>query len=138
MKIKRIEHVAIAVKDFDASARVLTDLLDLKMAHVEQLNSVRLAMFPVGESALEILHSDDPNTRTAKWIAQKGQGLFHICFEVEDINSALVELKQKGAKLLNETPVIGHGNSRVAFIDPESTAGVLVELAEMPADGHST
>ena len=132
MKIRRIEHVAIAVKDLESSKRMLTNLFGLEVAHEEQINTVSLAMFPVGESSLELLHSSDATTKTAKWIESKGQGLFHICFEVDDIEAALVELKQKGAKLLNETPVTGHGNSRIAFIDPESTSGFLVELVEMP------
>ena len=132
MKIKRIEHVAIAVKDLDASKQMLANLFGLKVTHEEQINTVSLAMLPVGESSLELLHSNDASTKTAKWIESKGQGLFHICFEVDDIAEALRELKQKGAKLLNETPVTGHGNSKIAFIDPDSTSGFLIELVELP------
>jgi methylmalonyl-CoA/ethylmalonyl-CoA epimerase len=130
MKIKRIEHVAIAVEDLEGSKKMLTDLFGLNLAYEEQINSVKLAMFPVGESYLELLHSKDPDTKTAKWIETKGQGLFHICLEVDDIVSALAELKSKGAKLLNEVPVTGHGNSKIAFIDPVSTSGFLIELVE--------
>jgi methylmalonyl-CoA/ethylmalonyl-CoA epimerase len=133
MKIKRIEHVAVAVKNLESSKKMLADLFDLEVEHEEQINSVRLAMFPVGESSLELLQSDDANTRTAKWVADRGEGLFHICFEVDDIVEALRELKQKGAKLLNDTPTIGHGNSQIAFIDPQSTSGFLIELVQMPA-----
>jgi len=133
MKIKRIEHVAVAVKNLESSKKMLDDLFDLELEHEEQINSVRLAMFPVGESSLELLQSDDANTRTAKWVADRGEGLFHICFEVDDIVEALRELKQKGAKLLNDTPTIGHGNSQIAFIDPQSTSGFLIELVQMPA-----
>ena len=132
MKIKRIEHVAIAVKDLESSKKMLSDLFGLTLDYEEQINSIRLAMFPVGESALELLHSEDASTRTAKWIEKNGEGLFHICFEVDDIAQALRELKQKGAKLLNETPISGHGNSKVAFIDPVSTSGFLIELVQMP------
>lgn len=133
MKIKRIEHVAIAVKNLESSKKMLTDLFGLEVEHEEQINTIRLAMFPVGESSLELLQSDDANTRTAKWVADRGEGLFHICFEVDDIVEALRELKQKGAKLLNDTPTIGHGNSQIAFIDPQSTSGFLIELVQMPA-----
>jgi methylmalonyl-CoA/ethylmalonyl-CoA epimerase len=135
MKIKRIEHVAVAVEELEASKKMLTDLFGLKLEYEEQINSVRLAMFPIGETYLELLHSNDPNTRTAKWVATKGQGLFHVCLEVEDIAAALVELKSKGAKLLNETPVTGHGNSKIAFIDPVSTSGFLIELIETSHKG---
>ena len=133
MKIKRIEHVAIAVKNLESAKKMLSALFGLELDYEEQINSIRLAMFPIGESALELLHSEDPNTRTAKWIEKNDEGLFHICFEVEDIAEALRELKQKGAKLLTETPVSGHGNSKVAFIDPVSTSGFLIELVQMPA-----
>jgi len=133
MKIKRIEHVAIAVKNLESSKKMLSDLFSLELDYEEQINSIRLAMFPVGESSLELLHSDDANTGTAKWIEKHGEGLFHICFEVDDISEALRELKQKGAKLLNETPMNGHGNSQVAFIDPVSTSGFLIELVQMPS-----
>jgi len=130
MKIKRIEHVAIAVKDLEGSKKMLTELFGLSLEYEEQINATRLAMFPVGESYLELLQSDDANSKTAQWIESKGQGLFHICLEVDDIVQALSELKSKGAKLLNEVPVTGHGNSKIAFIDPESTAGFLVELVQ--------
>ncbi len=66
-----------------------------------------------------------------KWINEKGPGLFHICFEVEDLVAALAELKQKGVKLRDETPRIGHGGARIAFLDPSSTGNVLIELAEL-------
>ena len=130
MKIRKIEHVAVAVKDLESSKKMLTDLFGLKLEYEEQINATQLAMFPIGESYLELLHSTDPNSRTAGWIETKGQGLFHLCLEVDDIVSALAELKSKGAKLLNEVPVNGHGNSKIAFIDPVSTSGFLIELVE--------
>lgn len=68
-------------------------------------------------------------------IPPEGEGLFHICFEVEDIDGALAELRGKGIKLIDETPRTGHGGSRIAFIDPSATGNLLVELAELPA-GH--
>jgi len=71
-----------------------------------------------------------------RWIAEKGTGLFHICFEVADIDGALAELRAKGVKLRDETPRIGHGGARIAFLDPASTGNVLIELAELPA-GHA-
>jgi methylmalonyl-CoA/ethylmalonyl-CoA epimerase len=94
-------------------------------------------MLPVGESYLELLEGQGPESGVTKWIAQKGPGLFHICFEVEDIDGALAELKQKGVKLRDETPRIGHGGARIAFIDPSATGNVLIELAELPA-AHGT
>jgi methylmalonyl-CoA epimerase len=93
-------------------------------------------MLPVGETYIELLESAAPDSAVNKWIADKGEGYFHICFEVEDIDGALAELKAKGVKLRDETPRIGHGGARIAFIDPSSTGNMLIELAELPA-GHA-
>ena len=132
MKIKRVEHIAIAVTSLKQSIDLLRDTFGLPLEYEEQIGQTRLAMLPVGQSYIELLEGQGPESGVTKWISEKGTGLFHICFEVDDIEAALRELKQKGAKLLNETPVTGHGNSRIAFIDPESTSGILVELVEMP------
>lgn len=135
MKIKRVEHIAVVVKDMGNSMKMLEDTFGLKLEYQEQIQSTKLAMFPVGETYIELLQGMAPDSVVAKWLADKGESLFHLCFEVEDIDSALVELKGKGVKLLDETPKPGHGGSRIAFINPESTGGILIELAELPA-GH--
>ena len=135
MKIKRIEHVAIAVEDLDGMAAMMRDKFGIAVEYAEDRagSATKLAMLPVGESYIELLQSLAPASRTAEWIAERGQSLYHICFEVEDIDGALAELKQKGVKLRDETPRIGHGGARIAFIDPASTGNVLIELAELPA-----
>jgi methylmalonyl-CoA/ethylmalonyl-CoA epimerase len=91
-------------------------------------------MYPIGETYLEVLESSSPTTETSKWIEEHGEGLFHICLEVEDIDGALIELKEKGVKLLDQTPRIGHGGARIAFLNPESTGNLLIELAEIPEE----
>ena len=133
MKIKRLEHVAIAVTDIDATRRMLENTLGLGMEYQEDLpeNHAKLAMFPIGETYLELVQSTRDGTRTGEWIARHGESLYHLCFEVEDIVAALAELKAKGVKLLDEEPRIGHGGARIAFLDPRSTGNILVELAEM-------
>jgi methylmalonyl-CoA epimerase len=132
MKIKRIEHVAIAVKDLDA-ARDTFAKLGIACDYEETMaeNGIRLAMLPIGESALELLEPQREGTRTAEWIREKGDSLYHICLEVDDIDAALVELRGKGVALLDEVPRTGHGGHRIAFLNPASTAGILVELVEM-------
>ncbi len=135
MKIKRIEHVAVAVKDMRASMGLLEQAFGLKMEYEEQIGSVRLAMFPVGETYIELLDGVTRDSGIGRQIPPEGEGLFHICFEVEDIDGALAELRGKGIKLIDETPRTGHGGSRIAFIDPSATGNLLVELAELPA-GH--
>ena len=87
-------------------------------------------MYPVGQTYIELLESDRDNTDTARWISEHGEGLFHICLEVENIVEALEELKGKGVKLLDEQPRVGHANSQIAFIDPNSTGNVLIELMQ--------
>jgi methylmalonyl-CoA/ethylmalonyl-CoA epimerase len=138
VKIKRIEHVAIAVKSLDATRKMLEDTLGLEMEYQEEIpkNGSRLAMFPVGETYIELVQSTREGTQTSDWIAERGEGLYHICVEVEDIEAALAELKQKGVRLRDETPRTGHGGARIAFLDPRSTGNVLIELAELTA-GHA-
>lgn len=137
MKLKRVEHVAIAVNDMAESMKMLQDTLGIEMEYEEKIGETRLAMFPIGETYLELLSSNASaqDSRVTEWIEENGQSLFHLCFEVDDIDAALVELKGKGVKLLDEEPRIGHGGSRIAFINPESTGNILIELAEM-AEGH--
>ena len=89
------------------------------------------------QTYIELLESAAPDSGVSQWIREKGAGLFHICFEVEDIDGALMELKAKGIKLRDEKPRIGHAGARIAFIDPASTGNVLIELAELPS-GHSS
>ncbi len=138
MKIKRIEHIAIAVKSIAAMRDVFEKKLGIEMEYEEHLpeHATSLAMFPVGQTYLELLQSDQPHTGTSKWIAERGEGLFHICLEVEDIDASIVELKGKGVAFQTERPMIGHGNCRIIFLDPKSTGGLVIELAEMPKGGH--
>lgn len=135
MKIKRVEHIAIAVHDMAASMTMLEHTLGLKLDYEEVIGDTKLAMYPVGETSLELLQADGAASPVAEWVAERGQSLFHLCFEVEDIDAALDELRAKGVKLLDETPKGGHGGSRIAFLDPASTGDILIELAELPA-GH--
>jgi len=137
MKFKRVEHVAIAVNNLAEVMKVFQEKLGLELEYEENFPQydTKIAMYPVGETYLELLEGTSQRSDVAKWIGEKGQGLYHICLEVEDIDAALDELRAKGVKLLDEKPRIGHGGSRIAFLDPKSTANVLVELAELPA-GH--
>lgn len=137
MKIKRIEHVAIAVKSIPAMRAIFEDKLGLEMEYQEHLpeHNTSLAMYPIGETYLELLQSDVPGTGTSNWIAERGEGLFHICLEVEDIDEAMTELRGNGIGFQTEEPMIGHGNCRIVFLDPKSTGNLVIELAEMPKDG---
>ncbi len=138
MKIKRIEHVAIATDDLQEVMEMFENKLGLKLEYQEDFPQYKtqIAMYPVGETYLEILQGTAESSDVSKWIERRGQGLYHICLEVEDIDGALAELKGKGVAFLSEEPKRGHGNSRVIFLDPESTSGLLIELAELPAEAH--
>lgn len=139
MKIKRIEHIAIALKNMEAVKDLLSNKLGIAMEYEEHLPSfaTTLAMFPIGDTYLELLQSDRADSGTNKWIAERGEGLFHICLEVEDIDAGIAELRGKGIRFQSEQPLIGHGNCRIIFMDPATTGGLLIELAEPPAGGHA-
>ncbi len=135
MKIKRVEHIAVAVNSLSESVDMLREKFGIPLEYEEQVGSTRLAMMPVGETYIEFLEGEGRDNAVNQWIAEKGTGLYHICFEVEDIVGALAELKSKGVRLQDESPRIGHGGAKIAFLDPASTGNVLIELAELPA-GH--
>jgi len=135
MKIKRVEHIAVVVKDMAQTGAMLENIFGLKMEYEEQIKSTKLAMFPVGETYIELLQAAAPDSQVAQVLAEKGEGYYHICFEVEDIDGAVEELKAKNVKLLNDVPREGHGGSRIVFINPESTGNFLIELAQLP-EGH--
>lgn len=139
MKIKRIEHIAVAVKNMQAMRDVLENKLGIEMEYEEHLpeHATSLAMFPIGETYIELLQSDEPHTGTSKWIAEHGEGLFHICLEVDDIDAAMAELRDKGMTFQTDEPMIGHGNCRIVFLNPACTGNMVIELAEMPQEPHA-
>jgi methylmalonyl-CoA epimerase len=135
MKIKRIEHVGVVVRNVEASRKLWEDCLGIKLSAVEEIpgRPNRLGLFPVGESMVELLAGVTPDSKFAKMCDEGKAGIHHLCFEVENIDEALAELKAKGIPLLDETPRIGHAGCRIAFLDPKGTEGCLIELAELPA-----
>ena len=135
MKIKRVEHIAIAVDSMKQSLDLMRDTFGLELEYEEQIGSTRLAMLPVGQSYIELLEGQGPESGVTKWISEKGTGLFHICFEVDDIEGAIAELKAKNVKLQSDTWRTGHGGSKIIFLDPSATGNVVIELAEL-AGGH--
>lgn len=132
MKIVKIDHLGIAVKNIEEGKKFWTDILGLAFEGSETVEAqkVTTAFFPVGESEVELLESTAPDGPVAKYIEKKGEGIQHVAFRVEDIETALKELKEKGVRLIDETPRKGAGGARIAFLHPKSTNGVLVELCE--------
>lgn len=132
----KIGHVGVAVSDMEAASRFYEDagLMRAEDEVVEE-QKARVTFFPVGESRIELLESTDPSGPVGKFIAKKGPGLHHICIQVPDIEAALARLSSKGYDLIDRHPRPGAGGTRVAFIHPRATGGVLLELCE--AAGHS-
>lgn len=134
MRPRRVEHVAIAVRDLDESKRALEEVLGLELSHEEEHEGygVRMAMYAVGGTALELMEGPADVPLVGEWLG-RAAGLFHVCLEVDDIHAAIGELKAKGVGLLTEEPMRGHADTLVAFIDPQATANVLFELVQAAA-----
>ncbi len=132
MKLLKIDHIGIAVNDISQAKAFWTDVLGLNFEGDETVaeQKVKTAFFPVGESEVELLESTAADGPIAKYIEKKGQGIQHVAFGVENIDEALAELKEKGVRLIDETPRKGAGGARIAFLHPKATNGVLVELCE--------
>ncbi|MCA1784914.1 MAG: methylmalonyl-CoA epimerase [Desulfotignum sp.] len=132
MKILKIDHLGIAVNSIDGRKNFWTDGLGLSLEGTETVaeQKVTTAFLPVGESEVELLESTAPDGPIAKYIEKKGEGIQHVAFQVENIEEALAELKEKGIQLIDQTPRKGAGGAKIAFLHPKATAGVLVELCE--------
>jgi methylmalonyl-CoA/ethylmalonyl-CoA epimerase len=132
MAIKRIDHIAIVVPDIEAAKAFYEGALGMRVEHIEQVDEqeVIVAFLPAGESELELVEPLNDSTGVAKYLSKRGAGIHHICLEVDDLDMTLANLHAKDVRLINETPTIGSGGKRIAFIHPESTFGVLVELYE--------
>jgi len=128
--ILKIDHLGIAVKDMVEARRAYEALgFRIEAEHDVPTEKVKTAFITVGESHLELLEPSDPSSVIAKFL-EKRSGLHHICVLVDDIEKSMAEMKAAGAQLLDETPRIGAGGCRVAFIHPKSAAGVLLELKQ--------
>lgn len=134
VKAKGLDHVAIAVKDLDKAISIYRDALGLELAEIEEVpeQHVRTAIFGHGMGRVELICPTDADNGVARFLEKRGEGLHHVCIEVEDIEAALAALKARGAPLIDETPKIGAGGARIAFIHPRGTAGVLTELRQGP------
>ncbi len=131
-KITKINHVAVVVADIDGALGFWRDALGLEVDHIEDVPSQKstVAFMPVGGSEVELVKPTAPDTGAAKFLNDRGPGMHHLCFEVDDLDGMLAQLKGKGVRLINETPIELPGR-RMAFVHPKSASGVLVELYEL-------
>jgi methylmalonyl-CoA/ethylmalonyl-CoA epimerase len=135
--LSTIDHVGIAVDDIEASLAIYRDLLGMPLVHRETVTEqgVDAALLDVGDGHIELLQPLGEDTAVGKFLAKRGPGLHHVAYRVLDIDQALSALAGAGARLIDETPRTGIRGSRVAFVHPASTGGVLTEIVQ-PAEEH--
>ena len=128
----KIDHIGIATKQLEDGLAVWRDALGLQFEGTEEVaeQGVRIAMLQVGDTHIELLEALNPDSPVGKFLAKRGPGIHHIAVEVPDIKAAIAELKDKGARLIDETPRVGAGGCLVAFVHPSTTNGVLLELVQ--------
>ncbi|HEU5459907.1 MAG TPA: methylmalonyl-CoA epimerase [Pyrinomonadaceae bacterium] len=131
-KLLKVDHIGIATKSIEEGLAVWRDALGLKVDSTEEVTEqgVKVCMLAVGDTHVELLEPLGPETSVGKFLAKRGPGMHHIAIEVADIHASLAELKNKGARLIDEKPRVGAGGCLVAFIHPSSANGVLLELVQ--------
>jgi methylmalonyl-CoA/ethylmalonyl-CoA epimerase len=130
----KVNHIAIVVEDVNTALHFWRDAFGLPLQKTERNDeeAVEIAFLPVGDSEIELIAPTTTDSGVAKYLAKKGAGLHHICLEVEDIQGAMQQLRERGAELINETPKTRHDGTLYAFVHPRSTGGVLLELYQLP------
>lgn len=131
--IKKINHVAIVVEDMDDALSFWRDSLGLDLHELRDMpaEKSRVAFMPVADGEIELVVPTTDDSGIAKYLAKRGQGMHHICLEVDDIDGMLEKLKAKNVRLINEQPRTTADGKKYAFIHPESARGVLVELYQL-------
>jgi methylmalonyl-CoA epimerase len=132
----RVDHIGVAVEDLDAAIALYEQSYDMELVHREvvEQQGVEAVLLDVGENHVELLAPLGPDTPVGKFLAKRGPGIHHVAYQVTDIEATLARLKDLGLQLIDETPRIGIRRSRVAFLHPKSSGGVLTEIVE-PAEG---
>ena len=126
----KIHHIGVAVNDVEKVAELLRDLFGCRVEVVKEAGGMKVAFVFSGDMEIELLEDHRPDTPIGKFLQNRGEGIHHISFEVDDIEAKLQELKAKGMELIDEKSRIGVHNVPIAFINPKSTHGVLVELCQ--------
>jgi methylmalonyl-CoA/ethylmalonyl-CoA epimerase len=136
--LSTIDHVGVAVEDIDSALALYRDVLGLPLVHRETVaeQGVDAALLDVGDSHVELLQPLSPETAVGKFLSRRGPGLHHVAYRVESIDEALSALAAAGMRLIDEHPRTGIRGSRVAFVHPASTGGVLTEIVQPTHEGH--
>lgn len=132
-----IDHVGVAVSDLEAAISLYEESFGMTLVHREVVEEqgVEAVLLDVGDSHVELLSATGPDTPVGKFISARGEGLHHVAYRVDDIDATLAQLQERGIKLIDKTARTGIRSSRVAFLHPKSTGGVLTEIVA-PAEGH--
>ncbi len=130
--LKSINHIGIAVKDLEHSIEVFKKIFSFDSVHREivEKQKVSVASFKVGDVLIELTSPTDESSPIAKFIEKKGEGIHHLAFESDDVNSELIRIKNEGINLINETAQEGAHDMLIAFLHPKSTNGVLTEICQ--------
>jgi methylmalonyl-CoA/ethylmalonyl-CoA epimerase len=131
VKVERVNHLGVIVDDLDGAVRSFTEHLGLTLDHVERYgDELDIAFLPCGETLVELIKPRADQGINADYLRQHGPGIQHVAFEVDDLDAALEELKERGVEPLGDAPMPGAGGTRIAFLDPQAFGGILVELCE--------
>ncbi len=135
MTIEKIDHIGIAVRSIDETLPYYRDVLGLEYLGEEVVaeQKVRVAFLRIGESRIELLEPTSEDSPISGFLEKRGGGIHHLAVRVDDVDSALQAHKDKGSRLINETPRVGAHGMKIAFVHPKATAGVLLELCQ-PGD----
>ena len=136
--LSRIDHIGVAVEELEPALELYSGALSLELVHREVVaeQGVEAALLDVGENHVELLAPLGPDTPVGKFLARQGPGLHHVAYQVSDIEATLRALSAAGMRLIDERPRTGIRNSRVAFLHPRSTGGVLTEIVQPAAEAH--
>lgn len=126
----RIAHIGIAVRALDEILPFYRDLLGLPDVPLDDADGAKIAGLAAGDTLVELLEAQHPDTPIGKFVAKRGPGIHHICFAVDDLDGTLARCREAGVRLIDETPRLGAEGKRIAFLHPSATGGVLVELSE--------
>jgi len=134
--LKKINHIAIAVNNLEETAKFYQNVLGLTLSGVEVVTAqkTKVGFFKIGESNIELVQPAEPDSPLVKFLETKGPGIHHICLEVDDVEAEVKAFLEKGARMVDQKPRPGAHHTKVAFVHPKSSSGVLIELCELPKD----
>ncbi|MDQ3995834.1 MAG: methylmalonyl-CoA epimerase [Gemmatimonadota bacterium] len=126
----RIAHIGIAVRRLQELVPFYRDVLGMPETSLDDVDGARIVGLVAGDSLVELLEADTPDSPIGRFVAKRGQGIHHVCFAVDDLDGTLAQCRAAGIRLIDDTPRIGAEGKRIAFVHPSATGGVLVELTE--------